>query len=95
VNADLYREDLRDRGYGSGRHGFRFIFPWWVRDGKPHTVEIRDSKTALPLKGFPQNVEFERNEEEIRREEAKLRKTQEADSGRELRDSQPAVAPPK
>ncbi|MEK0446391.1 MAG: hypothetical protein RLZZ399_1712 [Verrucomicrobiota bacterium] len=94
TNASLYREDLRDRGYGSGRHGFRLTMPWWIRDGRPHTVEIRDGKTALPLKGFPQNVEFERDEEEIQREEAKLRKLQEGEALKQ-QESQTGVPSPR
>ncbi|MEY5027247.1 MAG: hypothetical protein RLZZ244_2775 [Verrucomicrobiota bacterium] len=81
--TNLYRPDLRDRGYGNGRHGFRFELPWWVRDGRPHTLEIRDARTGAPMEGFPRTVEFERNDEEIEREEAKMRKAQEADALRE------------
>ncbi len=77
-SADLYREDLRDRGFGNGKHGFRFVMPWWVRDGRPHIVEVRDAATMAALKGSPQTVEGERNEEEIQREEEKLRKAREA-----------------
>jgi membrane protein involved in D-alanine export len=75
--ADLHREDLRDRGYGKGQCGFRFEMPWWVRDGRPHLVEVRDVLTGQPLPGYPQSLEFERNEEEIQREEAKMRSEQE------------------
>lgn len=79
-NADIFRQDLLDRGYGNGRHGFRFEMPWWVRDGRPHTVELRHAATGKPLKGYPQSMDFDRNDEEIEREEAKMRKAQEADA---------------
>jgi hypothetical protein len=72
-SADFFREDLRDRGFGDGKHGFRFDLPWWVRDGRPHIIEVRESINSAPLKGSPLTVEVERNEEEIQREEEKLR----------------------
>jgi membrane protein involved in D-alanine export len=77
-SADAFREELRDRGFGDGKHGFHFSVPWWVRDGRPHIIEVRESLNSAPLKGSPQTVECERNEEEILREEEKLRKAKEA-----------------
>lgn len=77
-SADVYREDLRDRGFGDGRHGFKFSVPWWVRDGRPHIIEVREAASMESLKGSPQTVEGERNEEEIQREEDKLEKAREA-----------------
>jgi len=76
--ANEFRQDLKERGYGDGKHGFRFAVPWWVRDGRPHIIEIRDAVQGKALKGAPQTVECERNEEEIQREEEKLRKAREA-----------------
>jgi membrane protein involved in D-alanine export len=76
--ANEFREDLKERGFGDGKHGFRFSLPWWVRDGRPHIVEVRDIKTGLPFKGTPHTIECERNEEEIQREEEKLRRAREA-----------------
>jgi hypothetical protein len=80
---------LKERGFGDGKHGFRFEIPWWVRDGRPHVIEVKDVKNNLPLKGSPQTVECERNEEEIQREEEKLRKAREA-----ALDQPPAATPP-
>jgi membrane protein involved in D-alanine export len=90
-SADEYREDLRDRGFGDGKHGFRFVLPWWVRDGRPHIVEVRESATMTPLKGSPQTVECERNEDEIRRGEEALRKAREE---AEKSPQTPAPTPP-
>jgi membrane protein involved in D-alanine export len=87
--ANIEREDLKERGFGDGKHGFRFEVPWWVRDGRPHVIEVKDVKNNLPLKGSPQTVECERNEEEIQREEEKLRKAREA-----APDQPPAATPP-
>jgi membrane protein involved in D-alanine export len=75
--ADEFREDLKDRGFGNGKHGFRFQLPWWVRDGRPHIVEVRDIVTGIAIKGSPYTLECERNEEEIQREEEKLRRARE------------------
>jgi hypothetical protein len=87
--ADEFREELKERGFGNGRHGFRFQLPWWVRDGRPHIVEVRDIVTGLPFKGSPYTLECERNEEEIQREEEKLRRAREAAPA-----APPSEAPP-
>lgn len=94
--ANLPRKDLKDRGYGNGKHGFVLKLPWWVRDGRPHTIEVRDAASGLPFKGFPQSIEFERNEDEVQREEAALRKIQEADAAEKEKAGQspPVPAPP-
>ncbi len=36
--ANEFREDLREKGYSHGRHGFRFKLPRTVRDGREHWV---------------------------------------------------------
>jgi membrane protein involved in D-alanine export len=77
-SADEFREDLKQRGFGNGKHGFRFQLPWWVRDGRPHIVEVRDVASGVVFKGSPYTLECERNEEEIQREEEKLRRAREA-----------------
>ena len=41
AKADLLRADLLERGYGSGRLGYYFETPSWVRDGSPHVIEVR------------------------------------------------------
>ncbi len=38
VIADELREDLLEKGYGTGRHGFRFPLPATARDGREHWV---------------------------------------------------------
>jgi membrane protein involved in D-alanine export len=38
VTANEYRDDLADRGYSNGRHGFRFKLPPTARDGREHWV---------------------------------------------------------
>ncbi len=76
--ANLWRADIKERGFGDGKHGFRFSVPWWVRDGRPHIIEVREVVSGVALKGTPATVECEREEEEIQREEEKLRKAREA-----------------
>lgn len=78
--ANVFREDLKERGYGDGKHGFRFELPWWVRDGRPHIIEIRHATSGESLSGGPITVECERNEEEIQREESKLQRAREQQS---------------
>jgi hypothetical protein len=94
-SADVYREDLRDRGFGDGQHGFRFVLPWWVRDGRPHIVEVREATTSEPIKGSPQTVECERNEEEIRRGEEEIRKARDAAEGAAQTPATPAPTSPE
>ena len=90
--ADEERGDLKERGYGNGRFGFRFAVPWWVRDGRPHIVEVREVDSGKTIKGAPQTVEVERNDEEIQREEEKLRRAREAADG--SLPAQPAPSSP-
>ncbi|NNM57691.1 Hint domain-containing protein [Acidocella sp.] len=45
VLANLYREDVRDAGFGSGRHGFEFILP----EGVALPVEVRRSTDGSQL----------------------------------------------
>jgi membrane protein involved in D-alanine export len=79
--ADGFREDLRERGYGNGKHGFRFEIPWWVRDGRPHIIEVRHASTGAALSGGPVTLECKRDDEEISREEQKLQKAREQTPG--------------
>jgi membrane protein involved in D-alanine export len=92
--ADEFREDLKERGFGNGKHGFRFPLPWWVRDGRPHIVEVRDIVSGLPFKGSPYTLECERNEEELQREEEKLRRAREAGPALQSPPQQASPVPP-
>jgi membrane protein involved in D-alanine export len=78
IPASVYRKDLEERGYGNGKHGFWFESPWWVRDGNPHTVEVRDAATGKPIQGTPMILVCERDDEEIHREERKRDEAREA-----------------
>ncbi len=56
VPADEFREDLRERGMGDGRHGFRYPLPSYVRNGGSHTIEARLVGPNRILRGSPEVV---------------------------------------
>ena len=62
IRADVFREDLADRGLADGRHGFRYALPSYVRDGHSHTIEVRHPGTYRELRGSPEVVTCEREE---------------------------------
>jgi membrane protein involved in D-alanine export len=53
--ANELREEMRERGYGNGAHGFSFNMPSYVRDGRSHTIEVK-LRDGRPLKGSPETV---------------------------------------
>ena len=60
IRCDDVREDLRNRGMGDGRHGFRFALPSYVRDGHSHTIEVRLAGSNKELRGSPEVVTCDR-----------------------------------
>lgn len=54
VPAKELREELRERGYGSGQLGFSYEVPAYYRDGRPHTVEVKEAESGRLLKGTPE-----------------------------------------
>ncbi len=54
--ANLFVEDLRDRGYGTGNHGFDFKMPEYIHDGRSHTIEARVHDTGRVLRNTPDSV---------------------------------------
>ena len=62
VPADQYREDLRQRGLGDGRHAFNYAFGSDVRNGRAHTIEARLAGPDTYLRGTPTVVTCEREE---------------------------------
>ena len=63
IDASAFRQDLKDRGFGGGNYGFRFEMPYWVKDGRPHMIEVKDSEGVRPLRGSPAPVQFDRDPE--------------------------------
>lgn len=51
--ADLYREDLRSKGFGNGHKGFEILLPSELRDGKQHEVSVKFCGTSIDLPGSP------------------------------------------
>ena len=39
VTADGFRDDLHERGYGNGRHGFQLNLPARIMDDRKHTIQ--------------------------------------------------------
>lgn len=56
IIANEYREDLHKRGFGDGKHGFRFVIPDWVRDGRSHSIEAKVAESGRVLRGTPEVV---------------------------------------
>ena len=54
IDADQFREDLRDARYGNARHGFRVETPAQFKDGRPHRLLI--SVTGTKTKITPEPV---------------------------------------
>jgi membrane protein involved in D-alanine export len=64
VSADEYREDLKERGMGTGRHAFHYDFESYVRNGRSHTIEARVVGPNRYLRGTPAVITCEPDEVE-------------------------------
>jgi membrane protein involved in D-alanine export len=60
VPAQEFRDDLRERGLGDGRHGFRYALPPYVRDGHSHTIEVRLPGSNREIRGSPEVIACDR-----------------------------------
>ena len=56
VVANAYRPDLVRAGKGNGRHGFRFLLPDGLKDGKPHSIRVKVSETNFDLTSTPLEI---------------------------------------
>jgi hypothetical protein len=56
VMADLIRPDLAAAGKGNGQHGFRYVVPASLKDGKPHTIRVSESSASFQLRGTPKQL---------------------------------------
>jgi hypothetical protein len=59
VIADGDRNDLRKAKMGNGRHGFAYIFPRTLKDGKPHIIRVKFAGSDKEINGSPK--EFKTN----------------------------------
>jgi membrane protein involved in D-alanine export len=54
VNANQFRQDLADAGYGNGKHGFRLRTPTPLDKGGSHLIHFRIAGTKQELTNSPQ-----------------------------------------
>ncbi len=56
VRANQFRQDLANAGFGNGYHGFWLATPAVLKDGQPHTIEIRIAGSAERLQLSPKTI---------------------------------------
>jgi hypothetical protein len=56
VPADQFRPDLRNYGYGNGKHAFSYLTPARLKDGKAHTIRVKTSGTNIELPASPKTI---------------------------------------
>jgi hypothetical protein len=56
VPANQFRQDLLDAGEGDGKHAFDYTVPERLRDGQPHSIEVKVAGTELSLANSPKSV---------------------------------------
>lgn len=57
VSAELYREDLKEAGIGTGHHAFFLQLPRGLPRTQRHVIEVRRADDGRPLPGSPQVLE--------------------------------------
>jgi hypothetical protein len=60
--ANLYRENLKTAGYGTGNYGFSMPMPTALRDGKPHQLSVRVKGSNYILAGSPRAISCAANQ---------------------------------
>jgi hypothetical protein len=53
IVADQFRENLRNAGYGNGRHAFRVQTPPQFKDGRPHKLSFSVTGTNKKITPTP------------------------------------------
>jgi membrane protein involved in D-alanine export len=53
IDANRFRQDLRDAGYGNGQHGFHLQTPPQFKDGRPHVLSISITGTKRKITTTP------------------------------------------
>jgi hypothetical protein len=56
LTAHSFRQDLLTAGKGNGKHGFRYLIPDSLRDGKQHSIRIKVANSSFSLSSSPQQV---------------------------------------
>jgi len=55
-DANIFREDLKNSGTGTGNYGFSVSYPVNLRDGKVHNLSVRLDGSNYELEGSPKTV---------------------------------------
>jgi hypothetical protein len=56
VTASLYREDIKNKGFGTGNYGFNLSTPVAMKDGTTHSISLRVKGTTYIIPGSPRAV---------------------------------------
>ncbi|MCF2504696.1 T9SS type A sorting domain-containing protein [Dyadobacter sp. CY107] len=56
VLANVYREDVKNAGFGTGYYGFNFQLPASLKDGQAHQLSVRVKDTNFILTNSPRNI---------------------------------------
>ncbi|WP_171062782.1 CotH kinase family protein [Larkinella sp. C7] len=56
VNADIFRQDLKDAGKGNGAHAYSFTTPEYLKDGQLYAIRAKVKDSDYALKGSPKNL---------------------------------------
>ncbi|MFX1298204.1 MAG: hypothetical protein ACFFD2_25540, partial [Promethearchaeota archaeon] len=56
VSANIFRTDLLDANIGDGRHGFFYNIPFYLKNGKEHTILVKFSGTKIDLINSPMQI---------------------------------------
>jgi len=54
--AATFRQDLLAAGKGNGKHSFNVPVPTWLKDGKPHSIQVKVAGTDSYLKNSPKEL---------------------------------------
>ena len=54
--AATFRQDLLAAGKGAGRHSFNVPVPTWLKDGKPHSINVKIAGTNVRLSNSPREL---------------------------------------
>lgn len=56
MDADQLRENLVDAGKGDGKHAYTYILPPYLKDGKPHAIQVRVAGAGYELGNSPKTI---------------------------------------
>jgi hypothetical protein len=56
ATADIFRQDLKDAGIGTGVHGFDVPLPSSLKDGNSHTISVKASGSDFELQNSPKTI---------------------------------------